>query len=120
MKYKFKPPLPSQVVMRLQTPGSASSDTQVRNDIRTYMRAREIGSSEAAWRLLEFRNVHISPAVFSLPVKYKEKVQELQLLEKDLNQQEQQNNIPQAQALREQIEIIKDQIPQQDTAPPIK
>ena len=67
MKYTFKPPKPTPVQMNTEQEKNAQQPQQgnniVRNDIRTYMRARRIGATEACWRLLEFRNVSISPSV---------------------------------------------------------
>jgi len=66
MKYTFKPPKPTEVRIQSQTelsPSEANSETKNQNQIRDYMRARRIGSVEAAWRLLEFRNVARIPKV---------------------------------------------------------
>ena len=67
MGYTFKPPKCTPVQMNTEQEQNAQQRQQgnntVRNDIRTYMRARRIGAIEAFWRLLEFRNVSISPSV---------------------------------------------------------
>jgi len=66
MKYAFKPPKPTEVRIQSQTelsPSEANSEATNQNDIREYMRARRIGSVEAAWRLLEFRNVAVIPKI---------------------------------------------------------
>lgn len=75
MKYAFKKAKEKEVFVASRD--EAGRGDEMQNEIRAYMRARVVGSIEAAWNLFEFRHVRINPSIQALDIHLEGQIQVL-------------------------------------------